>query len=261
MLFTDQLGSVVQIEHYPKRIISLVPSQTELLFDLGLEDRVVGITKFCVHPDNWFRSKERIGGTKQVNYDKIQELAPDLIIANKEENTQEIVDKLSMNWPVWVSDIKDLDGALQMIHSIGKLTDRESEAQRLISQIQVGFDSLKTTVKTDQKRRTVHYYIWNDPDMLAGEDTFIGQMIEAAGFKNGVNKKRYPVYESEMGTADLVFLSSEPFPFKEVHIEKFQQRYPKARIVKVDGELCSWYGSRLKYAPDYFKKLRESLSE
>ena len=261
MLFTDQLGRDVQIEHYPQRIISLVPSQTELLFDLGLEDKVIGITKFCVHPANWFRSKEHIGGTKQVNYDKIEELAPDLIIANKEENTQEIVGKLSRNYPVWVSDIKDLNGALHMIYSIGKLSDRESKAQRLISQIQAGFDSLKTTFNPDQGRRTVHYYIWNNPDMLAGEDTFIGKMIEAAGFKNGVIKKRYPVYEPEMGTADLVFLSSEPFPFKEVHIEKFQQRYPKARIVKVDGELFSWYGSRLKYAPDYFKKLRESLSE
>ncbi len=114
-IFTDQTGREVSIPSHPQRIISLVPSQTELLFDLGLEEQVAGITKFCVHPEKWFRSKTRIGGTKNIKSALIHQLQPDLIIANKEENVKEQVEELAAHYPVWVSDIHDLQSALDMI--------------------------------------------------------------------------------------------------------------------------------------------------
>src|SRR5436190_20217614 len=107
----DQLGRNIELSGTPQRIISLVPSQTELLFDLGLDKEVIGITKFCIHPDEWFRNKTRVGGTKQLNLETIRNLQPDLIIANKEENTQEQLEILMSEFPVWISDIKTLEDA------------------------------------------------------------------------------------------------------------------------------------------------------
>ena len=120
MIFTDQLGRKLILEKIPQRIISLVPSQTELLFDLGLEEEVVGITKFCIHPDSWFHSKTRIGGTKQFDFEKIKSLQPDLIIGNKEENDKEQIEELMKNFTVWMSDIKTLADACKMICEIGE---------------------------------------------------------------------------------------------------------------------------------------------
>ena len=112
---TDQTGRSITIPDSPKRIISIVPSQTELLFDLGLSDEVIGITKFCVHPEEWFRKKTRVGGTKQLNMETIRSLQPDLIVANKEENEQVQVEDIAKEFPVWISDIKTLSDAKRMI--------------------------------------------------------------------------------------------------------------------------------------------------
>ena len=105
-LFIDQLQSEIRLDRVPRRIVSLVPSQTELLYDLGLEDEVVGITKFCIHPNKWFSSKDRIGGTKSINIDQVKSLAPDLIIGNKEENTIEDIERLREIAPVWMSSAR-----------------------------------------------------------------------------------------------------------------------------------------------------------
>ena len=118
------LQSTSGINYIPKRIISLVPSQTELLHYLGLEQETVGITKFCVHPKEWFNTKTRVGGTKAIKKDIIQQLQPDLIIANKEENVKEQVEDLAKDHPVWVTDVNDLESALQMINDIGELTGK-----------------------------------------------------------------------------------------------------------------------------------------
>ena len=128
MQFTDQLGRTVKLNDFPKRIVSLVPSQTELLFDLGLEDNVVGITKFCIHPASWIKSKHRVGGTKNLNFKAIEKLKPDLIIANKEENTQSEIERLMNLYPVWISDIGNLDDALRMIVDVGELTHTKESA-------------------------------------------------------------------------------------------------------------------------------------
>jgi ABC-type Fe3+-hydroxamate transport system substrate-binding protein len=252
---TDMLGRELEISFPPKRIVSLVPSQTELLHDLGLEDEVVGITKFCVHPENWFRSKTRVGGTKQVHYDRIEALQPDLILANKEENTEEIVNALAGKYPVWVSDIHDMNEALQMIAAIGDITGKTEKAQEIVTGIRTSFLALQPAVNV----ANVAYFIWRDPWMSVGADTFISHMIAEMGWQNVfANKTRYPeISFEELAAAkpDLVLLSSEPYPFKEKHIAEIQAVVPHAKVLLVDGEMFSWYGSRLLYAAGYFREL------
>lgn len=255
MNFTDHLGRIVVLESLPKRIVSIVPSQTELLYDLGLEDEVIGITKFCVHPESWFRSKKRVGGTKQLNFDAIRELKPDLIIANKEENNREDIEQLSAHFPVWVSDVKDLNGALQLIADVGEITGKIPQANELQTTIREGFDRLEKELESEESLSAV-YLIWSNPDMVAGSDTFISDMLSRAGFENVISERRYPELGScEYKTPDYILLSSEPFPFKEKHVKFYQERFPGSEILIVDGEMFSWYGSRLLKVPDYFSEL------
>jgi ABC-type Fe3+-hydroxamate transport system substrate-binding protein len=252
----DLVGRTVVVPKYPKRIVSLVPSQTELLFDLGLAERVLGITKFCVHPEEWFRTKSRIGGTKQLDFEAILALNPDLIIANKEENNQGDIEQLERDFPVWVSDVNDLDSALEMIRLIAELT--KTDSSKLTRKIQSGFLQLKPI----QPQKKVLYLIWKNPYMAAGNDTFINDLMQRCGLGNMVTDNRYPeLDETEIArlNPELILLSSEPYPFKEKHIKELQNLLPNATIKLVDGEMFSWYGSRLKLAPSYFLKLIGSI--
>jgi ABC-type Fe3+-hydroxamate transport system substrate-binding protein len=257
--YTDQLGNTIILKQTPGRIISLVPSQTELLYDLGLNEEVIGITKFCIHPEKWFRIKTRIGGTKTLNIEKIKELQPDLIIANKEENVKEQVEILRSVAPVWTSDINDLDDALQMIRSIGEIVVKPGEAENISGKIISAFSQLDITAP---QLRTV-YLVWKDPYMTVGGNTFINDMLERCGFENVfADKERYPTISLEELAANncqLVLLSSEPYPFKEKNIAEIQKIIPGAKILLADGEMFSWYGSRLQYAPDYFRQLLADL--
>ena len=243
-----------------QRIISLVPSQTELLYDLGLSEEVVGITKFCVHPEEWFHTKTRIGGTKNINIEKIIALKPDLIIANKEENVKEQVVTLQQYTEVYVSDVTDLADAKQMILKVAELIDKKRKAIALIDEIERKFESLQ---QTHQYKISAAYCIWRDPYMVAGGDTFINDMMHACGFENVFKSKtRYPEINIEQLKAfdcKLLLLSSEPYPFKQKHIDELQPLLPGIKIILVDGEMFSWYGSRLKYAPAYFKQLMEEI--
>jgi ABC-type Fe3+-hydroxamate transport system substrate-binding protein len=255
--FTDQMGRTISVEWPVKRIISLVPSQTELLYSLGLTDEVIGITKFCVHPKEWFHSKTRVGGTKKLDFEKIAALKPDLIIGNKEENEEVQIKQLMQEYPVWMSDIHNLGQAFEMMNGIGEITNKEDIASTLIIDIKEEFEKLGRTKKD---LRSAAYFIWRQPYMSAGSDTFISDMMARCGFKNLFEEKagRYPeVSEDELKrlNPDVVLLSSEPFPFSAKHIEEFQKICPKAKIVLVDGEYFSWYGSRLLGAPGYFTKV------
>ncbi|HZE83175.1 MAG TPA: helical backbone metal receptor [Puia sp.] len=269
--FTDQLGRTISLDQFPRRILSLVPSQTELLYSLGLDDEVKGITKFCVHPEGWFRNKTRIGGTKNVRIAKVHELQPDLIIANKEENNKEQIDELSRHYPVWVSDVGTLPEALDMIRAIGQMTGREKEAGSLAGEIGSRFAELEAAThsaatlsspgpRTAQNHspRTA-YFIWRKPWMVAGGDTFIHDMLQRCGLANlFADQYRYPSIELETLTTqscELVLLSSEPYPFGEKHIAEIGAILPDVPVRLVDGEMFSWYGSRLLQAPAYFGKL------
>jgi ABC-type Fe3+-hydroxamate transport system substrate-binding protein len=244
--YTDQLGRRVSIPYPPVRIISLVPSQTELLYDLGA--KVAGITKFCVHPDEWFRTKPRIGGTKQLDIAKIRALLPDLIIANKEENEEQQVKALMEEFPVWTSDIHTLEDALSMIKSLGEITGTADKAVEMIGQIRKGFEEIPVT-----KPVKAAYLIWRNPWMAAGEDTFINDMMKVSGLQN-IFPGRYPVVTPEqLKDCPVILLSSEPYPFKEQHLKELQAVAPNARIILVDGEMYSWYGSRLIQSPAYFR--------
>jgi len=260
-LFTDQTGNTVEINSTPKRIISLVPSQTELLYDLGLDQHVVGITKFCVHPEAWFRKKTRIGGTKTLNMESIHHLEPDLVIANKEENVKEQVEELQKYYPVWVSDVNNLEDATDMIISLGRITGRIDRAAFMVDKIRVNFDNLMRSFPA--RTLSTAYLIWRDPYMAAGGDTFINSMMAYCGFKNVFEDiSRYPVisiHQLQMARCGLLLLSSEPFPFKQKHVDELSATIPGTQIVLVDGQFFSWYGSRLVNAADYFAGLKASV--
>lgn len=258
--FTDQTGRTITLDKTPQRIISLVPSQTELLYDLGLNEEVIGITKFCVHPKEWFKSKTRVGGTKQLKMGIIHQLKPDLIIANKEENVKEQVEELANHYPVWISEVNNLEDAYEMIYSIGVIVKKTVSAQRLLSTIGYEFSQLSAS----GYRPGTAYLIWEKPYMTVGGDTFIHSMMQAAGFKNiFADRNRYPeitIDDLVVANCQLLLLSSEPFPFKQKHVDELQLLLPNTKIVLVDGEMFSWYGSRLLKAPGYFKKLSDDIA-
>jgi len=261
-LFKDQTGRIISIDKVPRRIISLVPSQTELLFNLGLDKEVVGITKFCVHPAEWFRSKKKVGGTKQLVVDIIHQLYPDLIIANKEENVKEQIEDLQKHYPVWISDVNNLDDAYNMIEHIGLITDKINKSKEIIGSIKKEFSRLQPITSPLGAGGTA-YLIWQNPYMAAGGDTFIHSMLTAAGFENiFAHKKRYPeikIDELQAANCQLVLLSSEPFPFSAKHKEELQRKLPGTQVILVDGEMFSWYGSRLLIAPAYFNQLHQQI--
>ena len=254
---TDQAGREVEIPDFPQRIISLVPSQTELFYDLGLGDRVVGITKFCVHPREWFESKTRVGGTKIIRQGVIDSLQPDLIIANKEENTEDDVARLSEKYPVWVSDVRTLDAALYMIYTLGQITQTAPLADVLTTSIYNRFTQL-VPLKT---YRTL-YLIWRKPYMAVGKNTFVDDMLMRCGLLNCIESDRYPELQLEDirdMNPEVILLSSEPYPFKEQHITEIKRVVPHANIQLVNGEPFSWYGSRLQNSVAYFQRLLEII--
>lgn len=257
MQFTDQIGHTITLDAPPQRIISVVPSQTELLYDLGAE--VAGITKFCIHPPAWFREKPRVGGTKQLHMDRIDALRPDLIIANKEENEKDQIEALAQKYPVWTSNIRTLEESLEMITLLGEVIDKKEPADTIAARIANGF----TSVHPLTPQIPVAYFIWRDPWMVAGGDTFINDMLQRCGMRNVfADENRYPVVSLAQLAASgvkLVLLSSEPYPFKEKHIAEIKEYLPDADIALVDGEMFSWYGSRLLHAPAYFNTLLNGL--
>ncbi|CAM3445775.1 ABC transporter substrate-binding protein [Aequorivita lipolytica] len=257
MEFLDQLKRTVKLSKTPERIISLVPSQTELLVDLGLRNNLVGITKFCVHPSDLKSEKAIVGGTKNVNFDKIKSLRPDIIICNKEENTEEMVKVLADIAPVWISDIANIPESVVMIKKLGEIFGTISEASELISQISSEVENFRSYIE-HSKTRKVLYLIWKNPYMAAGKGTFIDSLLRENNFENVFTEdiNRYPeVSINDFEKADLILLSTEPYPFKDSDVIALQNEF-KTEVKKVDGEYFSWYGSRLKDAFKYFKTLR-----
>ena len=260
--FTDQMGREITFDFPPKRIISLVPSQTELLFDLGLDKEIVGLTKVCIHPIEKFAERTKVGGTKKLNIDLIKDLNPDLIIGNKEENTQSDIEELAKDFPVWMSDIFTLEDAKKTISQIGELVDREPEAGYLNHLISAGFNDLKTLALQNKIDKKVAYLIWHKPYMTAGKNTFINDILLLNGMINVVQQDRYPQITLEnlkVLDCELILLSSEPYPFGSKHIEEIQTVIPDAKIMLVDGEMFSWYGSRLVKAVQYFFEFQKEL--
>ena len=240
------------------KVVSLVPSITETLFDLGLtSDEIVGRTKFCIHPKELVKDVEIIGGTKNLNIEKIKALKPDLIIANKEENVKEQVEELMKDFKVLVTNVETLEDNYYLIKQFGHLFGKEEKAQFLNIKTYEVFDIPKR-----EKKLKVAYLIWKDPYMTVGGDTFISRILEELGFENLFkNQKRYPEVQLEdLKEADLIFLSSEPFPFKEKHIAEIQNICVNQKIMIVDGEAFSWYGSHLAKCENYYLKFFKKIN-
>ncbi len=256
----DQLNRHILLEKTPTRIISLVPSQTELLVDLGLEDAIVGVTKFCVHPIYLKGEKTIVGGTKQVHFDKIKALQPNIILCNKEENTKEMIQELEKIATVHISDIFTIEDSLELIKLYGALFSKEERATEIINEITVKKLEFDQFIK-DKPKRSVAYFIWKQPWMVAAKLNFIDELLSLNGLENYYNNlKRYPevnLQKNRPESADLVMLSTEPFPFNESHVQEVRKYFPNANIIVVDGEMFSWYGSRLLKAFDYFKTLHQ----
>ena len=256
------LQSPHQLASPARRIISLVPSQTSLLHYLGLDIETIGITKFCIHPGNWRKEKKVVGGTKNLRMADIKNLNPDLIIANKEENVKEQIEELAQDFNVWVTDVNNLEEALEMIADIGTLTGTSAAAEDLIYKI----EKLQITLFTSQapkQIKTIAYFIWKDPWMVAASGTYIDELLKLAGFTNYfASQERYPVIELNNLKAqdiDCVFLSSEPYPFKETHVKALQIVFPETNIQLVDGEMFSWYGDHLLKSLPYIHSVKEKL--
>ena len=255
----DHLGNIINLPTPPSNIVSLVPSQTELLADLGLDDRVSAITKFCVHPASWRNTKAIIGGTKQLKLEKIAALNPHLIIANKEENVADQVEWLSARFPVFVTDVDSMKSALIMIKDIGQLTGTEHAASTILSDIRSAFPAF--TPADVRQAIPVIYLIWKDPYMTVGGDTFISDMLQYCGCVNAwEDRRRYPeitIPEINQSVAKVVMLSSEPFPFADQHANALAAQLPGTTVICVDGEMFSWYGSRMRLAGPYFEGLKD----
>lgn len=259
----DQIKNHHTFKSSPKRIVSLVPSQTELLYELGLENRIVGITKFCVHPYHFKSTKKIVGGTKKVHFEKIRLLQPDIIICNKEENTLEIVAALKEICPVWVTDIRTLEDNFQMISDFGQLLNCRIEAQKWNDKLAFALDDFQTFMQ-DKQTKKVAYFIWKNPYMVAGSDNYINELLKLNNFENIYTEKgRYPEVDiSRMqheGNPDLILLSSEPYPFSDKDAFEMGRCTHHATTIFVDGEMFSWYGSRLLKAFAYFKILHSKF--
>jgi len=255
-IYTDQLNNKIKLISTPTRIISVVPSQSEFLWELGIRKELVGITKFCIHPNQMFNSIERVGGTKKLNIKKIRGLKPDLIIANKEENNQEEIELLQKEFNVWISDIYNFKDAFKMMQKLSIILNKENETQKLITDIKASLKPIKNIFK----QKTVAYFIWNKPYMLAADNTYINFVLNYLGLTNSANKlQRYPEVDNDTLkklNPDVCFLSSEPFPFKQKHVLELQQILPHSKIVIVDGEVFSWYGPRMLYLADFVKRVK-----
>jgi iron complex transport system substrate-binding protein len=250
----DQIGRTVEFSYPPKRIISLAPGITDTLYSLHLKNEVVGRTRYCIHPKEHVQLAVAVGGTKQINLDKIRELQPDLIFAEKEENTKEMVEILEKEFPVYVAEVQSVQDAYRMITELGELTNRKLVADELQTFIQAGFQSLPSV-----QGAKAAYVIWKKPYMVVGNNTYINSLLEQLGFENVFStfKDRYPtVTEEDFQKAELdyLFLATEPFPFKNKHLVEFSEILPGVKTIILDGEMF-WYGPRMIEAAGYFKKI------
>jgi iron complex transport system substrate-binding protein len=234
-----------------------------LLVDLGLESSIVGITKFCVHPYHLKQTKTVVGGTKNIHLEKIKQLQPDFILCNKEENTKEIVEQCEQIATTHVSEIYNIQDSIDLIKTYGELLSCRTEASKIIEKINFNLNNFNAFI-ADKEVLKVAYFIWRKPWMVAANNTFIDYLLELNKFENIYkDKERYPEVEIKNmhleGNPDLLFLSSEPFPFKEEHALELGKCTHHAKTIFVDGEMFSWFGSRLIKAFDYFQQLRERI--
>jgi iron complex transport system substrate-binding protein len=244
-------------ERTPRRIVSLVPSLTEFLIDIGVGERLIGRTKFCIHPNETVDAISTFGGTKNPKVDAIIDVGADLVIMNREENRREDYEVLAERTKVLMTDILTVDDALREMRRIGEAVGCESATEHLCTKIE---DELAVNYSDTID---VAYFIWREPWMVAGGSTYINDVLQRFGMRNTfADLERYPqieLTELQNRYSNAVLLSSEPYPFKPKHIAEIEKKMPGVRVQLVDGEWFSWYGSRMLPAFRSIKKWRENL--
>ena len=257
MKFIDQMNNTILLSEIPKRIVSLVPSITELLVDLGLREKIVGITKFCNQPSDLKKQYSTIGGTKNINIDKIKELKPDIVFANKEENVEHDVLEIKKFTNVWISDVKTVNDNFDLIKNIGDIFNKKELSKKIIHETKFIFDNLKIN---NLKNKTVLYLIWKKPYMSVGIDTYIHDILTKIGLTNFITDKRYPIVEfKNLPEIDYIFLSSEPYPFDLKEKQEIERLKINSKVFLIDGTMFSWYGSRISKSSNYFQELITKL--
>ena len=257
MTVFDDLGRKIDFERPPETVVSLVPSLTKTLSDLGLGEKLAAVTRFCKYPQELVQTLPKIGGPQKVDTQKILGINPGVVLSVKEENNREQVLQLAEKIPVVVFNIRNIDDALRMITTLGRLFSVETKAHTITSRIKKG---LANTV-FPTKRLTVLYLIWKKPWMAAGKDTFIGSMLQAAGFENLANGRYPEVNETMMRRASVIMLATEPYPFKEAERKQLAERFPRQKVLIVEGEIFTWFGSYMLNAASYLTKLIEKLQQ
>jgi ABC-type Fe3+-hydroxamate transport system substrate-binding protein len=254
MLYYDYKPPFPAFSQPPRRVVSLCPSLTETIFALGAADRLVGRTKFCVRPPGQLlNDTPKVGGTKTVNVQAVLALRPDCVFAVKEENLSEHIEEIAKHTDVVVFDVKDLESAYGMIRSLQKILNVEDTLDEFIRE------------KMEEVRNLVSgraaCLIWRKPLLAAGGDTYIHSLMTHLGFENAfAHKPRYPeAAPAELKKLDYILLSTEPYPFKDVHAHEIEEKVGKVRIVLVDGQMMTWYGARMAAAASYFKTWADEI--
>jgi ABC-type Fe3+-hydroxamate transport system substrate-binding protein len=258
--FQDQCGENVVLGETPQRIVSLVPSQTEFLHALGLERNLVGVTRYCVHPEHIRKRAIQIGGTKKLKLDAIRKLNPDLIIGNKEENEKEQIEELRREFPVWMSDIITIEDSFEMMRRLAEITGKRKESDKLIHTV----DNAMMTVRGAFAGKKCLYFMWRKPWMAAGKGTFISSMLDHLGFENvAAHLPRYPELSEDAIRElkpDMCLLSSEPYPFSEKNFKELKKLLPESKLLVVEGEPFSWYGKRMTFLEKEVRRIQHLLT-
>lgn len=253
---TDDLGRRVCLPDGPQRIVCLCPSMTETLFALGVGDRMVGRTRYCVHPQPAVECVSVVGGTKDVNPCRVEELNPDLVIAVREENVQDQVLTMAQHVPVYVFDIETVDDGINSIARLGALVGEARHGESLAQSAREAFESI---TPLPQPRRVL-CLIWGIPAMAVGAGTYIHDLLTRLGFINmaAALPGRYPDIPLDgdiLSEAEVILLPDEPFPFSQEHETMLRSMVRTPLVQRVDGQMLSWYGVRMIETVDQLRDL------
>ena len=260
MQFFDDLGKTIFINKIPKRIVSLCPSITETLCELGLSDKIIACTDYCIHPIDKVKNINKIGGPKNFSEEKILKLSPDIIFAVKEENDANKIINISKKITTYVFDINSIKEGIELIKALGNIFEIQNIANVFIEKILEGYKNLPKVNSNIQ----CLYLVWKNPYIAVGSGSFIDSVLNKLNLRNCLrnSEKKYPKINLNNfeNNFDLIILPSEPYRFSNKDIEELENVFPEKVIIKVDGEMFSWYGTHQLKSISYFDKFVEKLN-
>ena len=243
------------------KIVSLVPSYTKLLVDIGLRDSIVGITRFCVEPSDLHRSAVLVGGTKDPNIELIRKLEADVVLVNSEENRLDDIKAIRAFSEVFESCPKTVDQGLDLIESFYQYFNLKKNANLALYR-----EKLKKIRSRNEQSKAILYFIWKEPFMVASKSTYIGSVLELAGYDNlSTDKLDYPVItvdEIKGMPLDYIILSTEPYPFRKRDCRLIEEKLAKQYdFMKACGKIFSWHGSYTRQAIDLIFDRKDILEK